>query len=84
MKILVTPTASGGKIVNQVGEFRVNNNYLLTGGYHSGKMLRLTYISYHKQVIIDGNRERQISGELLGEEMPIRVNAVLSHLQKVN
>ena len=79
MKVYVLVREGGHRTVRQVGEFKVGERYLLTGGYHRGKMLRLNYISPFKQVMLDGVRHRLVHGTLVGES--VRINSIIAHLQ---
>jgi hypothetical protein len=79
MTLKIAKTADGTKVVLQAGDFKINGVYQLTGGYHSGCLFQLEYISAHKQVMIDGVRHRLVNGTLVGEKKAI--NTVLAHLQ---
>lgn len=68
------------KKVLQAGEFCLNSVYLLTGGWFSGRLIKIDYISPFKQVMIDGKRCRQVHGELLGSDGG-KINTVIDHLQ---
>lgn len=80
MSIKFRNTQEGTKVITQVDGRRINEMYHLTTGYHSGKLIRLNYISPTKQVIIKGVRNRFVCGELEGG---LRINTVLEHLEPI-
>lgn len=79
MAIKFRNSQEGTKVITQVGDFRVNESYHLTSGYYRGKLMKLVYISPNKQVMIDQNRCRLVSGELV--EGGLKINTVLEHLE---
>ncbi len=68
----------GNRVIG-VGDFKINQLYVLNCGYYRGQVVKLEWISTNKPIFLEGKHHRQISVILINDQNK-KIVSQLNHL----